>query len=739
MWNNITSFIKNKDGDFAMKKVLKNLCILIWIFISSFLFTFFMRPERQVFDFVANKFGSNSKILIYLVLFFLFFCLFSYLAYLIYHIEFIKSIKPSTAIYFFLLSLTLVSCFKDNVNSIIIYRLLPKVEVEVSVNERTTIDIGSGDLRNGIAPDNFAIAEKYTDELFIKDFRMTIVPESYIKVGVNNEISKIYFSYDNIQYEYTVTSDDKARGEVKIYPFADSTRKVILSLVVYLFSAILVMIWMLWIHAYINTRETVPRIFEKKYTNKYVVFFVIFLICFSIALFQYVNKIHLPYYMPDNTVGDQASYWNTYIFKDGKIDIGVKIFPFRGYTNFLLSSISKFLGSRLSIDPVKIYLIFPAFAFAWLLSVIIPDLYICLTGKEPKLFSILLFSGIFIFFWAEYLTLVATDLYNNVLFFASITYAIKAYRKESIICAIISGTTLSLMVNMHYNFGIYIIVIAVGYPICIVTKNYKKNGVLLTVKEFVNRVLLKLKEIITKKRIVGFTLAVTCFLIVCVPQAQINYKSNYIGLFPHDTEDAYVGKPVSWSMWNTFLSYGMILWPKFIGDGQIMSMKTQLYEKRDELLHPAQCMDVYANSPVETAVTLIKKCFTMFDKKDNVNYGIAITWRETYGLVFSFFNYLILIIGLYVLLKNKKVSIPIKRLSWLIFFSSVCLKLVGHVEQRSSMTFFIILLIYFAYTFVGEILVDKDEYVELTKDNCLIKFVVFGELLCFTLSMALWS
>lgn len=739
MWNNNADIIRDKEGKIAMKKNLKNLVILFWIFISSILFTLFMRPERRVFDAASARFGTNIKFLIYIVLFVFFFFIFAYLAHLAYNTEFIKKTKMSTAIYFYLLSLTLVGCFKDNVNSIIIYRLLPRVNVEVSVNERTDINIGTGDLRNALAPDNYATAEKNTDEFFIKDFRMTVVPESYITVVLNNEISKVNYSYNSNKYVYNITPEDKANAVAKIYPFADSIRKVFLSLIIYLFSAFLVMNWLLWLHTYINTREKIPQIFEKKYTKKYFLFVGIFVFCFSIALFQYVNKINLPYYMPDNAVGDQRIYWATYIFKDGRIDTDVKIAPFRGYTNFLLSSISKFIGARLFIDPVKVYLIFPTLCFAWLLSVIIPGLYTLLTKKEPRLVSVLLFALIFIFYWAEHLTLITTDFYNNVLFFAVIYYSILSYRNESILYAVIAGSTLSLMMNMHYSFGIYLIVIMIGYVICFLVRKYGNSGRKPNVKASIALINTKIKQIITKKRIAGLSLAITCFLVICAPQAMINYKSNYIGLFPHDTEDAYVGRPVSWSMWNTFLSYGMILWPRFLGDGQTYTMKTQLYNQRFEILYPAQAMDVYANSPVETAVTLIKKCFAMFDRKDHVNYGVAITWRESYGLLFSFFNYLILLTGLYILIKWKNISFSNRCLSWLIFFSSVCMNLAGHVEQRLSMTFYIILLMYFTYSFVGEIATDKNEYKEITKANGLIKFVIFGELLCFTLSMALWS
>ena len=215
----------------------------------------------------------------------------------------------------------------------------------------------------------------------------------------------------------------------------------------------------------------------------------------------------------------------------------------------------------------------------------------------------------------------------------------------------------------------------------------------------------------------------------------VNYKNDYYGLFTHDSETAYGGHPVSWSMWNTFFTHGMILWPKFIGDNQTASMKNQLYESRSELLHPAQAMDIYAESPVETVVTLVKKTFAMFDYKSNVNYGKEITWRETKGLMFSLFNYMLLLMGLFVLVKHRK-NIPshMQIISWLIFASSVVLSLAGHVEQRGSMAFCAILYMVTTYIFGGELITDKDQYKEIC-DNGFWNFIVIGEILCFTLSI----
>ena len=290
---------------------------------------------------------------------------------------------------------------------------------------------------------------------------------------------------------------------------------------------------------------------------------------------------------------------------------------------------------------------------------------------------------------------------------------------------------------MHYNFLIFILVVAIGYPICIAIKKImdkKGRGIRQVWK--VQR--MGIKSGFSGKRPVCLALAIACFLMVCIPQTVMNYKSGYVGLFPHDSENAYCGHPVSWSMWNTFLSAGMLLWPRSIGDDQVDSMKTQLYEEKGEIINPAQAMDVYANSPIETAVTIAKKMFIIFDYKSNVNYGTEITWRETKGLLFSFFNYLVLLVGLYILIRKKDLPFPAKVMSWLIFVATIVLSMAGHVEQRGSMTFYVVLCMFFTFVFLGEMLEDKGSYRELC-DLGLYRFLAFGELVCFGISMTIWA
>lgn len=628
---------------------------------------------------------------------------------------------------------------KDPVNRLIVYHLLPQSDVAVLLEHEADLSLRTGDVRIPVAESDHLDVEVLHNGEYQAIAHMTSVPEEYIRLPVSDGMHIVKYKLDGRDYTYEITDGDREAGFCRIYPFASSMLKLFLSILIDLFLAMVISSLFIMIHVLLYVSDDGHKLVvaSKLYGKPTVWFFIVFAVIYSVGWYQYTNQFDLPCYMPDHATGDQFDYWNTYIFKDGFINFDMKMASFRGYMNYLLPSISKVIGTRLNVDPVKVYLVFPALMFAWLVAFIVPGFYEMVMYKKPKRISIFFFFLIFSYYNKAYITAATTDFYNNVLFFASIVYSVKAYRKNSIIHSVIAGASLSWMGNMHYNFLIFILVVAIGYPICIAIKKImdkKGRGICQAWKE--QRMGVKLG--FSGKRFVCFALAIACFLMVCIPQTIMNYKSGYVGLFPHDSENAYCGHPVSWSMWNTFLSRGMVLWPRFIGDDQVDSMKTQLYEEKGEIINPAQAMDVYANSPIETAVTIAKKMFIIFDYKSNVNYGTEITWRETKGLLFSFFNYLVLLVGLYVLIRKKDLPFSAKLMSWLIFVATIVLSMAGHVEQRGSMTFYVVLCMFFTFVFLGEMLEDKGSYRELC-DLGLYRFLAFGELVCFGISMTIWA
>ena len=555
----------------------------------------------------------------------------------------------------------------------------------------------------------------------------------FIKIDLPEDCERIEYEYNEKKREHILSDKEKEAGIYKLYPFESSTLKLILTIIFYFSFSLFITVLFIIIHIVLSEGKLTIRLWKKEYSRPFVYFILIWIILYLIGLFQYVYHFELTYYLPDHAIGDQKDYWETYIFKNGFFNFDVKMtYTFRGYTNYLLSSISKVIGRTIGADPVKVYLVFPSLTISWLITIIIPKLYEFFNHKSPRALSVVLFGAIFVYYWKACITSLTTDIYNNVLFFATIVYAVDYYRKQSIISAIVSGISLGIMTNMHFNFLVSMIVLVTGYSLVMLIKQ-GKEGKGKTLKNYLSSI----AHVCTKKRIIGLFAAAICFFIICIPQAIYNSRAGHKGLIPYDTPDSYGGHAVMWEAWNVSLRDGLIQYPRYINDDQMLSIKTQLYEK-NELLNPVQAMDVYANSPIETALVICKKILTVFDYKTNIGYETEIPWRETKGLIFSFFNYIILLSGLFVLLKEKGINSKERIFAWITFVSFIVLRLSGHMEWRISMGFYVILCLLFSYHFIGEIISVKEKYKALCEAG-LYKFIAFGILLCMGISMTLWA
>ena len=648
-----------------------------------------------------------------------------------------KDTSFKTAVYIFLLALFIVSLFKNPVNRLIVYKLLPKEEVSIILDQPAELSLKSDDVRITlpVSVDKLLYETETEDGKYRAVFQMTRVPEQYILVGITEEIDSVSFRIgDNPEEEHTFTEEEKNTGTYKVFPFADSYLKLALSLMIYFGAGITAFCILLVIHVRLQERKLLgAKIWEAEYKHPYIWFFAVWAIIFGIGMWQYVFQVGTPHYIPDNALGDQSRYWNTYIFDGFFFDFNVDFPVYLGYSIFLPATLAKGFAHLTGLDPVKVYLLFPSFAISLLITLTAPRLYHYASNRPVRTISVVFFGLIVVYFWNSYVIGVLTDMYAAVLFLSVIACFVKIKRKKSILFSLLLGFAAGLMINIRLNYLYAIVFAALAILISRLYLAFHKHKAEEQETLQMNR---KVKT--DRKTAACVLLAVCAFLIVCIPQVVYNYKRGHLGLFPYDSATAYGGYPVIWSGWNTFLSRGMVLWPRFISDDQIISMKTQLYSDRLQVIHPAQAMDVYANSPIETVIVLFKKAFTIMDIKSNINYADRIDWRETSGMMFSFFNYLILLTGGYCLINDRSIPSKAKRVILLVFLGTFVPQLVAHCEWRNGLVMYLILYIAFAYDFVGSILADKGRYAEMCRDG-FFRFLAFGELLCFGISMTLWA
>lgn len=644
------------------------------------------------------------------------------------------------------LSMIMCGIFKDAVNYIVTYKFLPMAQVVVSTECYTEMKPTTDNVatiwynKMGLDTEKSKLLyDKENGGCYEATFSIVKSPTEYIYVAVNPDMKEVgYISEGGISDIHILEEKEKEAGYFKIYPFASSYLKLIWQVFIYVILIAVIFFLLLRIHLFILEEKFLPAVFWKReVVHPYRLFLIVWVILYIVALGQYIFHIGTPHYLPDNALGDQGGYWATYIFKDGFFDFDflAKLATFRGYMNYLFMSIARFLGHHLQVDAVKIYLLFSSFTFSWLTTQILPQLYQLATKRKPRLCQVFMSTLLAAYFWNTFLIGALGDFYCVSMFFGFLLYVIKTIKEKKFRYAVLSGLIFGMMVNWRVAYWYECLIMLVMYGAISLYERRKeqkeREGVWLIayLRALVNY---------TKKYALHLFIAIMCFLIIAIPQGITNFKAGHIGILPYDSPQAYGGHPVTWSAWNTFLSYGMVLWPQFVGDDQLMTMKSQLYADRWQILYPQQAMDVYANSPIEFAACMIKKTFTQFDLKSNINYVDDVQWRYMQGLAFSFLNYFILAVGFFTLLKFRKVEAVEKKISWLTFVCIVLPMLVGHCEYRNFLPAYIILYYMFSYHFFGEVVGEGGTYREFC-DGKFFQFLVLVLLLAFSETLTLWA
>jgi len=622
-------------------------------------------------------------------------------------------------LWLFVLVLIFVSCFKDVVNYAVNSIFLPyeritlitkASEVSISADESNKSFYSSFGLE--VPTGHINSIDSKDDENNYYDIEILKSPTSCIVIESSNEKASVLMG-DKVLNSFIY--DD---GNVqKVYPFASSKLKIVLQICCYV---ALVILTIITFYALCFAHERVCGDSHLLLEKKWPFFISMWVMLFAMLVIQYKSGLRLPHYVPDNAYGDQAGYWGTYIFSNYgfNYDILAKQQIFRGYLCYFLPSVAQFIGMRLNVDPVVIYMLFPSFMVSWLCVVLMPEAYLFFSHKKPHIFQVVFVMIIICVYWNDIIIGVLSDLYAGVLFLSVIYFLYRYSTGKRIVSLVIAAICMAatLQYRMQYIIGFF--VLFVGLLLYLWKKRFGKNA------SFV--------YLFSRRFIVHLIVAMLAFCTVCVPQARTNYARGHIGLFPYDSEHAYCDYPVVWSYWNVFFAYGMVMVPRFVSDGQIVSMKTDMGYDRMQEITPAQAMDCYSNNPIDFVVVMIKKLFIGFDKKTSVNYADVALWRFTPGMLFSFFNYCILAMGLYSFVYS--ISNSEKRFLGIIFCGTILPCLQAHCEWRYFLIGYIIL--YYIFAFSSFEVIKK---AEISKRYVVTRFLAVFVLISFFISYTMWG
>jgi len=520
-------------------------------------------------------------------------------------------------------------------------------------------------------------------------FSAPIRQQSYISFwrNINSSKATIYSQKDYISVD--LYSDVEGGDIIRVYPFQNELLPVIVRLVLYALLSVLIFVLLMAVRIWINTHlETAA------YTHKKRTFFLFWIILYAVAVIQY--KLGIPNFL---SFGDQSYYWVLSPFE--YTEYIASSYSFRGYLCHIFPVISQMVGARLHIDPAYVHFLSTSAAISWLFTYVLPSFYEDFTGKKAVVFSMVSSLIIYLFFWNGTLTAVLVDLFGAVAFCSGVLFSRRFWKQRSLSAAVLMGFFFSVACNLRtaYQYAIYVL-------LC--------YAVVQTVRQIPLR-----KIALSWKSICGGALALIMFILVALPQFQVNATKGHIGLLPYDYPGAWIidENPVrqnTLAEWSATYSTtdGYSGYPFVVSDDQMLSMKTEMYHNEDLLTIP-QILGWYANSPVESIVYLVKKFFVAFDPKTSVSYPDKNPWREGSGILFSLLNYLVLGSAFYVIFVHKEIQKSERLLCGLFFMGLVAPQMLVHVEWRYFLSTYILLYYFFSYHFLGKLVVEKENCKEL--------------------------
>lgn len=534
--------------------------------------------------------------------------------------------------------------------------------------------------------------------------------------------------------EYIVDTQSEIGDLYRFYPFQDSYLPFVARAIVYAILIAIAFCALIGIYHYFTGRKKTCVLNRYEFKSWYI--FPLWLFLYLYAVVQY--RIGIPNYLE---FGDQGYYWLVDILKKDNFNIYSSkwaeyvantsgLWAVRGYWCNIFTSLAKSLGNLLIIDPIYFYLLAPTGAIVWVNCYVFPELHYLATEKRANLTQVLTTLLLVVFFWNGCVTAITVDIFGVVALLTGIVFAFKSGKNKKWYDLFSTGLFLSIACNYRtaYQYGIYVMVLC-----AIVYSVWKSGGI--------NIAILSLKQLIKQKRkqfLLNAAALILGFLIIAIPQFNINKEKGHIGFLPYDYPGAWVTgtNPLDTSLTessaNQTLNAGYTGYPIVVADEQMFSIKDNLYDRNDFLQIP-QILNAYASSPLNSLQYLVKKLFLAFDTKINITYPDGIPWNHSIGEIYSFANYFVLISALYTLFFHKNLHITEKILFIIAFLGLTLPQMFVHVEWRYFLPTYFSFYYLFAYRFFD---VFEQELKE--KTGKYLTVMSLGIFLCFTISFSVF-
>lgn len=453
--------------------------------------------------------------------------------------------------------------------------------------------------------------------------RSSAWPLKHVTLLRNCEGGILEVKVDGITNITECYSEQSSSVLVRLYPFQDSRSGIIIKAVFYLVIFLLIFVLLAvsdWIIKYgsAGRLQRLSRYLFRPVTRSD--FFICWFVLFLIAVYIY-KVCGIPNYLQ---VGDEAGYWNTLVLREGKWDVAylAGLFAPRGYWCYILQTIAKYAGKWLTVSPIAVWLLMPSAAISWLSTVILPGIYKVLSGKNADKLHLIPIVLIMLTTHRALLTTVLMDLFGVVFLFACIYYILRFCWEGRKTDAVIAGLTGAVACSFRAANLLGILAIAL-YGAFIWFREKKR-----TEEDKKHRTFFS-----------GLVLGIAAFLLVCLPQLQINLYRGHWGFLPYDHDNAWFGRSLTvWSS-DIAMASGNISYLFIATDDQMLTMKpTAGYDNADPL-SMKELLEVYMYSPLESLMLIGKKLLIGFDQKTNIAYpipGDGVPWRDTSGIFYRY-------------------------------------------------------------------------------------------------------
>lgn len=533
---------------------------------------------------------------------------------------------------------------------------------------------------------------------------------------------KVSIIVDGTERELDLYNEQAGGGLVTCFPFQDSKISFFLTAGAFFLGWLGVCLFSYGLFRLLCLLSR-TACFKRPVNWRIVVF--IWGVFFVIAAYQYAND-QIPNFL---ALGDQLEYWNP-LWEAGAdlTKASEAIRYWNGYLCFYIPYFCRVIGSVLNINHVYIWLLVNTAFVAILCGYTVPQLYSLFSKKQAKVYQVLVFSGIYVFFWLGTLSGILMDAMGASCFLLGVLSWLKLWYGDGgplakkMMYAILAGITLSAAISFRTVYIYATLALVVG-TLVVSAVRYVRG-----------------REAYIKKPLAGLVCFFIVFFAVASPQLVVNRSLGVTSFFPVASRQLW-----SYGTYDRSLSeYSMDRTLSSLFTGHPYATKIDManamkerYYNTSEMLTISQELDLFIKQPLDAISYIATKAIVAFDTKTNVCYPDS-TYRDDFMdnlflSMFSFANYVVLGSALFVI-GSRHIDRRTGIFAAFIAAFLILPHMWTHVEWRYYLIGYILFYFIFSYYFCSE---QVRTYV-IKKKGTYFLFLSIFVIAYFAVSLNIW-